>query len=413
MRRTIERGRRRPNDREPNVKYLFLIYSDETIETAMSQAEMGSPAPGLRRLHPRASRSAACKPAASRCSRCRPPPACAGATARPCSPTGLSPKPRSSWSAIYLVDCGNLDQALELAANIPSAEFGTIEVRPVMDFSADEGSRRLSDKRSAALERVFRTEWGRLLGGLVRRGGDLDLAEEALQEAAAAALEHWPAGGVPNNPAAWLATTAARAAHRPRPPPPDPRRQGAALLEPVDFMARPAAEMREPSRLEDDELRLLFLCCHPALSAEAQVALDPFARPAGFSIEAIAAAFLAQPAAIYQRLGRAKRKIAAAAIPFAMPGDRQLEERLAQVAHAVYLIFNEGYNASSGPAAIRADLCGEAIFLARRLARTFPAEPELVGLLALHAAARRPAAGPPRRRAATWCRSRTRTAAAG
>lgn len=243
---------------------------------------------------------------------------------------------------------------------------------------------------SAALERVFRTEWGRLLGGLVRRGGDLDQAEEALQEAAAAALEHWPADGLPQNPAAWLATTAARRqidrARRRQ------TRDAAAPLLALDFMAGPAAEMREPSRLEDDELRLLFLCCHPALSAEAQVALT-LSAVGGLQVEAIAAAFLAQPAAIYQRLGRAKRKIAAAAIPFAMPGDRELEARLAQVAHAVYLIFNEGYSASSGPSAISADLCGEAIFLARRLARTFPAEPELVGLLALMLLhdARRPA----------------------
>jgi RNA polymerase sigma-70 factor (ECF subfamily) len=232
---------------------------------------------------------------------------------------------------------------------------------------------------SPALEKVFRSEWGRLLGGLVRRGGDLDAAEEALQEAAAAALEHWPADGVPHNPAAWLATTAARRlidkARRRK-----TRDDKAPLL--VLDLASPAADAREPNRLEDDELRLLFLCCHPALSEEAQVALT-LSAVGGLGVEAIAAAFLAQPAAIYQRLGRAKRKIAAAAIPFAMPGDRELEARLAQVAHAAYLIFNEGYNASSGPSAIKADLCGEAIFLARRLARTFPAEPELVGLLAL------------------------------
>lgn len=242
---------------------------------------------------------------------------------------------------------------------------------------------------AAALERVFRQEWGRLLGGLVRRGGDLDLAEEALQEAAAAALEHWPAEGLPQNPAAWLATAAARRlidrARRRK-----TREEKAPLLA-VERVLPPAPEEREPSRLEDDELRLLFLCCHPALSAEAQVALT-LSAVGGLSVEAIAAAFLAQPAAIYQRLGRAKRKIAAAAIPFAMPGDRQLEERIAQVANAVYLIFNEGYSASSGQA-MRADLCAEAIHLARRLAHTFPADAELVGLLALMLLhdARRPA----------------------
>jgi RNA polymerase sigma-70 factor (ECF subfamily) len=246
------------------------------------------------------------------------------------------------------------------------------------------------NEASAALERVFRSEWGRLLGGLVRRGGDLDLAEEALQEAAAAALEHWPAEGLPQNPAAWLATAAARRlidkARRRK------TRDDKAPLLAVLHPAAPLPDEREPNRLEDDELRLLFLCCHPALSEEAQVALT-LSAVGGLSVEAIAAAFLAQPAAIYQRLGRAKRKIAAAAIPFAMPGDRELESRQAQVAHAVYLIFNEGYNASSGPDAIRADLCAEAIFLARRLARTFPAEPEMVGLLALQLLhdARRPA----------------------
>lgn len=243
---------------------------------------------------------------------------------------------------------------------------------------------------AAALEQVFRHEWGRLLGGLVRRGGDVGRAEEALQEAAAAALEHWPAEGVPRNPAAWLATAAARrlidGARRGK-----VREEKAPLLA-LDFHRQPAAEPREPSRLEDDELRLLFLCCHPALSAEAQVALT-LQVGFGFTVEAIAAAFLGQPAAIYQRLGRAKRKIAAAAIPFALPGDRELEARLAQVAHAAYLIFNEGYSASSGPEAIRAELCAEAIFLARRLARTFPGEPELAGLLALMLLhdARRPA----------------------
>lgn len=236
-----------------------------------------------------------------------------------------------------------------------------------------------SGEAQAALERVFRQEWGRLLGGLVRRGGDLDLAEEALQEAAAAALEHWPAEGLPQNPAAWLAAAAARRqidrARRRK-----TRHDKAPLLVERGF-APPPGE-REPSRLEDDELRLLFLCCHPALSPEAQVALT-LSAVGGLSVEAIAAAFLAQPAAIYQRLGRAKRKIAAAAIPFAMPGDRELEERLAQVANAVYLVFNEGYAASSGPAGLRADLCAEAIHLARRLAHTFPGDTELVGLLAL------------------------------
>ena len=246
------------------------------------------------------------------------------------------------------------------------------------------------NEASAALERVFRSEWGRLLGGLVRRGGDLDLAEEALQEAAAAALDHWPQQGLPANPAAWLATTAARRLiDQAR------RRKTRGDKAPLLALLHPVAGLpdeREPNRLEDDELRLLFLCCHPALSEEAQVALT-LSAVGGLSVEAIAAAFLAQPAAIYQRLGRAKRKIAAAAIPFAMPGDRELEGRLAQVAHAVYLIFNEGYNASSGPAAISAGLCAEAIFLARRLARTFPAEPELVGLLSLMLLhdARRPA----------------------
>jgi RNA polymerase sigma-70 factor, ECF subfamily len=246
------------------------------------------------------------------------------------------------------------------------------------------------NEASAALERVFRSEWGRLLGGLVRRGGDLDLAEEALQEAAAAALEHWPAEGLPQNPAAWLATAAARRlidkARRRK------TRDDKAPLIAALHPAAPLPDEREPNRLEDDELRLLFLCCHPALSEEAQVALT-LSAVGGLSVEAIAAAFLAQPAAIYQRLGRAKRKIAAAAIPFAMPGDSELEARLAQVAHAAYLIFNEGYNASSGPDAISADLCAEAIFLARRLARTFPGEPELVGLLALMLLhdARRPA----------------------
>lgn len=240
-----------------------------------------------------------------------------------------------------------------------------------------------------ALEKVFREQWGRLLGGLVRRCGDLDLAEEALQEAAATALEHWSREGLPQNPAAWLATTASRRlidGVRRR----QTREDKAPLL--LELGPPPRPDEGEPSRLEDDELRLLFLCCHPALAPEAQVSLTLHAV-GGLNIEAVAAAFLAQPAAIYQRLGRAKRKIAAARIPFVLPGDRELEARLGQVADVLYLIFNEGYAASSGQQAIRADLCAEAIHLSRRLARTFPAEPELVGLLALMLLhdARRPA----------------------
>lgn len=228
-----------------------------------------------------------------------------------------------------------------------------------------------------AVEHVFREERGRVLAGLMRRFGDLGLAEDVLQEACRKALECWPQAGIPSNPAAWLSAVARNAGLD------HVRRAGKSVAEVEAVLScLPAAMVDETQAIEDDRLRLLFICCHPALAPEAQVALA-LRTLCGLSTAEIARAFGVAEAALSQRLLRTKRKIAEARIPFALPPEQELQQRLAQVLHVIYLLFSEGYCASGGDALLRADLCAEALRLGRLLDSLQPGQPEVQGLLAL------------------------------
>lgn len=233
------------------------------------------------------------------------------------------------------------------------------------------------DERLAA---VLREERGRLNGALVRILGDWELAEELVQDAAVSALEHWPADGVPSNPGAWLMTAARRRAV-------DRLRREARYRERMAQLTREASEMDRPMptggpMAADDRLPLLFTCCHPALSREAQVALT-LRTVGGLETAAVARAFLVSESTIAQRLVRAKRKIRDAGIPYRVPEAAELPPRLSQVLSVLYLIFNEGYLASGGDLAERRDLARDAEWLASLVARLMPDEPEVIGLLAL------------------------------
>ena len=226
-----------------------------------------------------------------------------------------------------------------------------------------------------AVEQTFREQWGRVLAVLIGFLGDVDLAEEAAQEAFAIAAERWPRDGVPANPGAWLLTTARnRALNRIR-----RDRTLAEKTRLLEAAARVDAEGREDTMettaFPDERLELIFLCCHPALSTEAQVALT-LRTLGGLSTEEIARAFLVAESTMAQRLVRAKHKIKAAGIPFRVPADHLLPDRLAAVLAVVYLIFNQGYGG-------RNDLTGEALWLGRALASLMPDEPEVHGLLAM------------------------------
>jgi RNA polymerase sigma-70 factor (ECF subfamily) len=229
------------------------------------------------------------------------------------------------------------------------------------------------------VDAVYRTESRRVLATLIRLLGDFDLAEEALHDAFASAVEQWPREGVPANPRAWLVSAGRFKAI-------DAMRRRARfdaslgeLAERLDTDARGAAGDEEG--VQDDRLRLIFTCCHPALAPEARVALT-LREVCGLTTEEIARAFLTTAATLAQRIVRAKAKIKSAGIPYQVPSADDLPERLETVLHVVYLVFNEGYSASSGESLTRPDLSGEAIRLGRLLVELLP-EPEAIGLLAL------------------------------
>jgi RNA polymerase sigma-70 factor, ECF subfamily len=232
------------------------------------------------------------------------------------------------------------------------------------------------------IESVFRAEHGRVVASLIGALGDFDLAEEALQDAFATALERWPRDGIPPNPAAWLTTTAKRKAidawRRER----QRSQKYAALGAEVAQQEEPDMQLDHDLASGDDRLRLIFTCCHPALPLEGQVALT-LRTLGGLSTAEIAHALLVPEATLGQRLFRARRKIRDAAIPYRVPPDHQLPQRLTAVLAVVYLIFNEGYAATAGEALIRHELCAEAVRLGRALRQLMPDEPEVAGLLAL------------------------------
>jgi RNA polymerase sigma-70 factor (ECF subfamily) len=245
------------------------------------------------------------------------------------------------------------------------------------------------EQLSKTIETLYRSESGRVLATLARLLGDLDLAEEAMHEAFAAALESWPQMGIPDNPRPWLISTArfkAIDAMRRRARFNGAQKDLIAHLESRTIDAPSGIEEIEDEEIEDDRLRLIFTCCHPALPPEAQIALT-LREVCGLTTEEIARAFLVTPATLAQRIVRAKAKIRETPIRYEVPARQELPERLNAALHVVYLVFNEGYSAAAGAEVTRAELTAEAIRLGRLLVELQPEpeapEPEVMGLLAL------------------------------
>ncbi len=239
----------------------------------------------------------------------------------------------------------------------------------------------VSEEVGRTIESLYRSESGRVLATLVRLLGDLDVAEESMHEAFAAALESWTVGGIPEKPRPWLISTARFKAI-------DAMRRRARfdgvereLIAHIEGRGGGLSDGEGEEEIEDDRLRLIFTCCHPALAAEGQIALT-LREVCGLTTEEIARAFLVTPATLAQRIVRAKAVIRDKAIPYQVPGSQELPGRLGAVLQVVYLVFNEGYSAAAGVEVTRAELTGEAIRLGRLLMELVP-EPEVMGLLAL------------------------------
>ena len=282
----------------------------------------------------------------------------------------------------YIVDVAGLEEAIAIAAMVPWAKEGTVEVRPLAGARPAGAPHAPSVRPAAAhatLERVVREESSRILAILARRTGSLDLAEDALQDALAAAATAWPRTGVPQDPVPWIFVVARRRAI-------DRMRLTARDVRDGEAVARLEAEAQEPlpidGRLPDERLELLLGCCHPDLDLTAQVALT-LRSVGGLTTAEIAAAFLVSEATMSQRLVRAKARLRRTGAAFRAASADELPERLTAVLGVLYLIFNEGYAASGGTSRVRVTLCDEAIRLARLLAVLLPDDPEVAGLAAL------------------------------